>query len=113
MKKTIITGVIIFIAFYVGIYAVLSLSGQYEPSVWGSNGVKWCEWAPRGFVSNYSWRTAPALVFMPLWLIDRSVWHTFDGQYSGRYPVHIPEMKIPRTEQDAPEARSPAAGGRP
>ena len=73
---------------YVGTYVVLSLAGRYEPAGWGSGGVKWYAWAPRGFVRDYRWNRALMCTFFPLYYLDTHFWHTHDAADSGDYPVN-------------------------
>ena len=80
-----------FILLYVVSYIVLSLNGQFEPSLIGTNGVKEYSWAPSGFVNDYKWNRAYRNTFLPLWFIDTHCWHQWNDAYSGSYPIHDPQ----------------------
>ena len=101
-KRTVIWMLVLLLLFYVGSYIVLSVSGRYEPSVWGIAKVngsivsapKWYDWAPRGFVSNLKWRQGMMLFFLPLWELDRFAWHDSDKCWSGKYPVNETKPRL-------------------
>jgi len=76
---------------YVASYCSLSAGGRYEPLVIGTNGVKAYDWAPRRFVHKYRWRMGLVKFYLPLYLIDRRIWHRQSDVHSGKYPVHRPE----------------------
>ena len=78
---------LILLLVYVGSYVVLSSGGCYEPAAIGLNGVKGYGWAPRGFVDHYRWKRWPAIVYLPLYIIDVRAWHRDAKVNSGRYPV--------------------------
>ena len=78
---------------YVGTYLRLSVTGRYEPASIGLNGVKSYAWAPAGFVTDYKWNSAPELIFVPLYALDISFWHTYDLAGSGRYPINKVDQK--------------------
>lgn len=73
---------------YILSYLVLSLQGRYEPSAIGLNGVKWYQWAPSGFVTDFRWNRSMSTGFLPLHFLDTKLWHTADSAYSKRYPVN-------------------------
>jgi hypothetical protein len=80
---------------YVGIYAILSQLGAYEPAAIGLNGVKWYAWGPRGCYDRSVKTRLGArarrylmLTFAPLWWLDQECWHTERAQYQGTYPIH-------------------------
>lgn len=75
-------------AIYVGSYLSLSAGGCFEPASIGLNGVKSYGWAPYGFVTEYRWRSAPMVAYLPLYYLDRHIWHTDEKAYSGRYPIN-------------------------
>ncbi len=77
---------------YIFSYVGLSAGGCYEPAAIGLGGVKSYSWAPRGFIADYKWRHWPMFVYLPLWALDRHLWHTDDKSRSGRYPVD--EVKL-------------------
>lgn len=80
--------VMVLVALYVGSYIGLSASGRYEPAAIGSNGVKWYEWAPSGFVTDYKWNSSLCRFYGPLWCVDVHIWHTDAARRSGRYPIN-------------------------
>lgn len=84
---TIRTVIGLLLVVYISVYVVLSLGGRYEPSGLGLGGVKFHEWAPRGFHSDLAWQKGPMLVFLPLHVLDKWIWHDQDAIDSGRYPV--------------------------
>jgi len=73
---------------YVGVYAILSLEGRYEPAAWGLDHVKWYAWAPRGFVQDFQWSRPLMLTFAPLYYLDTRFWHKEEDSHSGKYPVN-------------------------
>lgn len=77
---------------YTGIYLYLSLRGRYEPSVLSSKGV-WYEWAPSGFVEDFRWNKSWIIAFLPLYQLDRHLWHTGELAYVGIYPVNRASME--------------------
>jgi len=79
---------LIVLGFYVGSYVRRSSRGGYEPAVIGLNGVKWYDWAPEGFVTDYRWNASMKRIYWPLWYLDRRIWHTPDMADSGEYPVN-------------------------
>ena len=84
---------------YVGSYAARSARGRYEPAAIGTNGVKWYEWAPEGFVGDgWEWNETQIWWYYPLWQLDRRFWHQpLDGSLwrEPRYPVdEIPAEEI-------------------
>ena len=81
-----VRGVWILLFIYLSSYVLISRMGRYEPAVFGSNGVKWHMWAPRGFpdfssTKGMSWQW----LFVPLWLLDSRIWHTADNAYDPGY----------------------------
>ncbi|HUY90730.1 MAG TPA: hypothetical protein VMV10_18495 [Pirellulales bacterium] len=80
------------IAFYVGSYVLLSLGGRYEPASFGLRrvgwGVKWYEWAPSGFVTNFRWSHNLMRVYFPLYILDCRFWHPSDEAFDGIYPIN-------------------------
>lgn len=78
---------------YIGSYVALSLSGRYEPSAIGLNGVKGYGWAPTGFVRNYKWNMWLQLFYLPLWAVDMRVWHSPGKAYTERYPIDYVAQK--------------------
>jgi hypothetical protein len=79
---------LILLLIYIGSYAVLSTGGRYEPFTIGLEHVSSYGWAPRGFVDGYRWKRWPCTIYVPLWLLDRHVWHTAAKLDSGQYPVN-------------------------
>ena len=79
---------------YTGTYAVLSEFGRYEASSMKFDEVDWYQWAPAGFVHNYQRRDSLCYMFLPLYLADRSFWHTDDAAWGGQYPRHVPENVV-------------------
>lgn len=73
---------------YAGSYLSRSLQGRYEPAAWGTGGVKWYDWAPDGFVTDYKWNDGIQHFYFPLYILDNWFWHTTDEADSGRYPVN-------------------------
>ena len=73
---------------YVGVYAVLSLEGHYEPAAWGLDHVKAYAWAPRGFVKDFQWSRPLMLIFSPLYYLDTHYWHKEKDSHSGKYPIN-------------------------
>ena len=70
------------IIFYVGVYSVLSMNGIFRPGCIGTNGIKWYEWTPYGFVNeNYEYNHAMMAIYMPLIQLDCRFWHTDDLLY--------------------------------
>jgi len=87
-SKTAVYGiaVVLMLFVYVTSYILISTIGRYEPAAFGSNGVKWHMWAPRGFpdslsTKHMSWQ----LLFVPLWLVDSRIWHTSDKAHDPGY----------------------------
>jgi hypothetical protein len=85
-KLLILILLLVLIATYVGVYIGLSANGQYIPTVFGLNGVKWYDWAPRGFVKDGQWNGRVMVVFLPLWKLDRRSWHTPQTEPNDKYP---------------------------
>jgi hypothetical protein len=77
---------------YVGNYVARSLQGRYEPAVIGLGGVKWYDWAPKGFVTDLQWDADLMRFYYPLWVLDDRLWHR-PVSSSGRtsYPINEPE----------------------
>jgi len=82
-----ITLAVFFVAYFF-IYLVLSLRGRYEPGAIGLNGVKWYEWVPRGFVTDFRWSVPINVVFYPLYFLDQKYWHSRDKAGNGSYPIN-------------------------
>jgi hypothetical protein len=77
-------GMLLFV--YVSSYFLISRMGRYEPAAFGSNGVKWYMWAPRGFPDRPSTKgMSRQWLFVPLWLLDSRLWHTADKAYDFGY----------------------------
>ena len=103
-RSKILIAVIALLVVYVGSYIVLSVFGQYEPTVWGLFEVKgktvyapkyaFYEWAPYGFVNeDLHWNHKICFPFLPLWAIDQRIWHDTDSRWKGKYPEHHIESK--------------------
>ena len=75
---------------YVASYFALTLNGRFEPGVWGINGVKRYDWAPKGFVRGYRWNMRLIYFYAPLYVLDRHFWHEFGDAGRGKYPINIP-----------------------
>lgn len=94
MKKrtrTAFTTIAAAVLLYVGSYAALSWQGEYVPEAWGLGWVKDYTWAPYGFVSGQygvEWHRLPRLVFLPLWVCDTRLVHTWDKAHDGKYPIN-------------------------
>jgi len=82
--------ILLALGLYVAVYVRSSALGRYEPACYGLNGVKWYDWAPRGFYNNGKWNHSAAWAFLPLYWVDVNYWHTYNAQDSGRYPVDVP-----------------------
>ena len=63
---------------------------RYEPAVIGLGGVKWYDWAPAGFVSDFRWNESTGRFYYPLWLLDREFWHQpiHSSELTGTYPIN-------------------------
>ena len=75
---------------HAGIYVVLSLNGRFEPATIGLSWVKWYDWAPAGFVTDYKPNKILFWIFLPEWCFDRRFWHRGDDARSGKFPIHMP-----------------------
>lgn len=84
---------LVLVVLYVGSYLGLSAAGRYEPASIGLNGVKSYGWAPHGFVTNYQWNRTLEIVYLPLFCLDISIWHTAERAQSGRYPINEVDRK--------------------
>ena len=73
---------------YVDSYLSRSVQGRYEPAAIGSNGIKWYNWAPSGFVTDFKWNHTLMRVYYPLFFLDIRFLHTSDDAYGGRYPIN-------------------------
>jgi hypothetical protein len=82
------TTILLLIVVYVGSYLSRSVRGRYEPGGIGLGGVKWYEWAPEGFVTDFRWNHRLMLVYYPLYVLDTRYWHTIDKADAGTYPVN-------------------------
>lgn len=90
---------------YVVSYLILTLGGAYAPSTYGLrvdkdgktiSAPKWYSWAPMGFAGEHDhWSMMVALFYCPLYVADRTWWHTDDRQFSGNYPIHLHPADIP------------------
>ncbi len=66
-----------FVAVYLGSYLALSLGGAYMPAAYGTNGIKWWAWTPRGFADQTGrLRAGLVIPFFPLYWIDSRYWHS-------------------------------------
>ncbi len=84
------SAIMVFLLIYVSSYVVISSYGIYRPAVIGTNGIKWWEWSPLGFVSEgYSDRKIVSISYYPLAVVDRMFWHKSDGAYYGTCDTHI------------------------
>ena len=86
--ELLVTMLLCLLLLYTGSYGLLSLGGRYEPAVIGLNGVKWYDWAPRGFVTDYNWNEGINRFYLPLWALDRRLWHSYEEADSGKYPIN-------------------------
>jgi hypothetical protein len=76
---------------YVGSYVTRSAHGRYEPMVIGLVGVKWYDWAPHGFVTDFQWDKDQIRFYYPLWRLDRRFWHPpHHASDRARYPINEP-----------------------
>lgn len=82
------TAIVLLIAAYVGCYLARSVRGRYEPAGIGLAGVKWYEWAPEGFVTEFRWNHRIMLVYYPLYVLDTRYWHTVDRADARTYPIN-------------------------
>ena len=89
----VVTALILTLSLYAGSYVRRSSRGRYEPAAIGLNGVKWYEWAPEGFVTDYRWDASMKRIYWPLWHLDRRIWHTPDMAEGGKYPVNEVDPK--------------------
>ena len=72
---------------YAGPYVCMSLQGKYVVAAWTSGGVKSYRWLPHGF-GDYRFppcNQTANIVFAPIWLLDRMLWHTNSRGFSGDY----------------------------
>jgi hypothetical protein len=79
-----------FLAAYLCIYLVLSLTGAYMPATYGLNGIKDWAWTPRYFADGSGrLRVAMFIGFYPLYWYDHRYWHNDWTGLSGprREPV--------------------------
>lgn len=100
-----------FLVIYTATYLWLSLRGRYEPAAFGAhNRVKWYEWAPLGFADHSGWNNSRAMVFLPLYQIDRYFWHTCDRAHGRIYPINqISRKSVSPPKGRKLEARDPAS----
>jgi hypothetical protein len=91
-RRFVIVGLALLII-YIGSYVALSIGGCYEPYCIGLGGVKCYAWAPHGFVTDYKWNTMLMIVYHPLMVLDERYWHTYDYQFSGKYPINEVDKK--------------------
>ena len=77
---------ILLLVIYIGSYVVLSVGGCYEPAAIGLGGVKAYAWAPRSFYVGNQWQRCP-MIYAPLFILDRQLWHTQEKSWSGQYPI--------------------------
>ena len=82
-----IVGALLF-GVYAGAYVVRSLDGRFEPAHIGLNGVKWYQWAPAGFVTDFKWNHAQLKFYYPLYLLDIRFWHNEDAEFVSKYPFN-------------------------
>jgi hypothetical protein len=76
---------------YFGSYVLRSSQGRFEPAVIGLGGVKWYDWAPQGFVTDFRWDTRIVRVYYPVWQLDRRLWHPpVHGSDRSLYPINEP-----------------------
>ena len=75
----------VLITLYCCSYCLLSLQGTYGPAAFGSNGIKWYAWYPKGFAYNGWFGYSMSVFYAPLLSLDRSVWHTKDKRGTGEY----------------------------
>src|SRR4051794_12023197 len=74
--RRILIGLLLLVFMYGASYSMLSYQGRYEPAMIGSNGVKWYEWAPAGFVSDYKWSRGMLIFYFAANQLDRRYWHS-------------------------------------
>jgi hypothetical protein len=93
---------IVTVCYVVG-YLILSINGAYIIEVSGiGNGkdgnakivAKWYEWYPKSFwsgdasvVFGHHVRHSMIYFYLPLFVLDRSYWHTRDGMFTKKYSV--------------------------
>jgi hypothetical protein len=75
LKSTFAKALSILAAFYILLYGVLSVNGQYRPSMVAIGGYVGYTWAPMWFYDSNSrsgegWRSSWVLSFYPLWIMD-------------------------------------------
>jgi hypothetical protein len=95
-QQGILLSLVTLLMIYVGIYAVLTINGRYEPEAMGASGVKWYGWWPRGFMKYEDSRRLRLTgkrvwmmnLYLPLLWCDREYWHRMGGESSGKYPVN-------------------------
>ncbi len=86
-KRIIALSACLLSSLYTGSYAWLSSEGRYEPAVFGTGGVKWYRWAPKGFMEGFT-ETRFSKIYLPLWALDHHYWHTSDEAHDGHYPIN-------------------------
>jgi len=72
-----------------------SSRGRYEPAVIGLGGVKWYDWAPQGFVTDFRWNNdLVRFYYYPLWRLDRRFWHKPIHGPGVNYPINYPVNEV-------------------
>ncbi|MBK1854030.1 hypothetical protein JO972_03620 [Verrucomicrobiaceae bacterium 5K15] len=74
------------VAFYLISYLLLSSLGTYGPAAYGTNGVKFYRWYPRGISTGGVPQLVIGMVYAPLWALDRAYWHTQKKSHRHGYP---------------------------
>jgi hypothetical protein len=87
-KAAVFVAIALLFAFYIGSYVKRSLGGRYEPASIGLKGVKWYDWAPRGFVTDFRWDVRLMFFYFPLHAADRLWWHKSEQDDDGKYPIN-------------------------
>jgi hypothetical protein len=76
---------------YVSSYLFLSIQGSYVPAAWGLGSVKFYGWSPKYFTCGpmqTEWRKPILYTFLPLYIVDVRLWHTYDRAIDGKYPIN-------------------------
>jgi len=77
-------------------YVYRSVQGRYEPAFIGLSGVKWYDWAPRGFVQEYRWNHRLIRWYSIYFELDNVYWHP-RGKI-GDIRDDLPVNEVPRDQ---------------
>ena len=96
VRRKLIISVPILLGIVAASYLVLTLSGEYIPCTWGTNGIKEWLWAPHGFAyMDGRFPTPLARAFVPFWYLDIHYWHNdWTGQRGPRRTVAIKNVPL-------------------